>query len=308
MKHAEILFGVAGQRLYFDPPELARAASPTATVYRLGIDDDGTPETATTGAVAVDAVDTTLAEAAHAGNNVLELASGTDVARWRRYLLTSTATGLAEHVDSIGVVGAAVALQRPLLNDYAVGAKVQGTRISVALDASWTATKAKLSDVGDCLGYRVRWTYTVDGEPQVAVTYFDLVRYSARQLVTAADIDGRFPGWIDRLPPDHRENQGASLIAAALEDVKLDALGDAQQLRRLRDTQVIRELIMAKADVLAIEAQVRAGSANTDGLTTARDHYDQRYRQLVREPKVSVDNAGGGAATGPAERLPVWRR
>lgn len=307
MRHLEIIFGLAGQTLWLDPPELARASAPTATVYRLGNSDDGPTEPATTGAASVDAVDTTLVADALAGDNTLTLTSGASVARGRRYLITSS-IGLAEHVDVVAVAGAAVTLQRPLGNDYAAGAKFQGERVSIALADPWTADRSKLSDVGDCAGYRVRWTYAIDGAPQLAVTYFDLVRYSARALVTAQDVDNRFPGWIDRLPPDHRENQGASLIASALESVKLDALGDAQILRRLRDTQVTRELVIVKANVLAIENQIYAGSSNLDALTTARDVYTQRYAQLVRAPKAPTDGGGDGAANGQARRLPVWVR
>lgn len=305
VRHQEVLFGVTGQSLWFSPPELARASAPTATVYRLGSGDDGPTESATTGAASIDSVDTTLDAAAAPGDNTLTLASGASVARGGRYLLTSS-IGLSEHVDVLAVSGSIITLQRPLVNDYAAGATFQGTRVSIALSPTWVADRSKLSDIGD--GYRVRWTYTIDSSPVLAVTYFDLVRYSARHLVTGQDVDNRFPGWIDRLPPDHRENQGASLIDAAFEAVKLDALGDAQIIRRLRDTQIVRELTIVKANLIAIENQVYAGSSNLDGLTTARDVYAQRYQQLLREPKAPSDGAGGGAATGSAARLPVWRR
>jgi hypothetical protein len=233
----------------------------------------------------------------------LALDSVADIRRKGRYLLAGT-DGLSEHVDVVAVGTTSVRVQRPLINDYASASTFQGTRISVSVDETWVTDDTNITDCG----YRVRWTYTADGETQLAVTYFDLVRYSARALVTAQDVANRFPGWIDRLPPDHRENQGASLIDAAFQAVKIDALGDAQVLRRLRDSQIIRELTICKANLLAIENQVYAGGANLDGLTAARNLYEQRYQQLVRQPKAPSSTGNGGGATETAERLPVWRR
>lgn len=301
MRHAEILFDVAGQVLYLDPPEIARASAPSCTVYELAQDDDGPTESATTGAASVDSVGTALTVAATAGDVELTVSDTTGITRAGRYLVAG-ADGLAEHVDVVAV-GTTVRVQRPLVNDYAIGATFQGTRISIAIDTTWGADSTNLET-----GYRVRWTYTSGGSVQLAVTYFDLVRYQARALVTAQDVDSRFPGWIDRLPPDHRENQGASLIDAAFQAVKMDALGDAAVLRRLRDSQIIRELTLCKANLLAIENQVYAGGGNLDGMTAARDLYTQRYQQLVRQPKAPSDTGSGGGATAPAERLPVWRR
>ncbi len=301
MRHAELLFNVTGQTLYLDPPELSRASAPSATVYELAQDDDGPTESAI-GAASVDSVDTTLTADVLAGSVELSLDSTTGIHRKGRYLLTG-ADGLAEHVDVIAV-GTTVRVQRPLVNDYATGAAFQGTRISATVDSTWVGDSTNTIDGG----YRVRWTYTIDGATQLAVTYFDLVRYSARALVTAQDVDSRFPGWIDRLPPDHRENQGASLIDSAFQAVKLDALGDSQILRRLRDSQIIRELTIVKANLLAVENQIYAGGGNLDGLTAARNLYTQRYQQLVREPKAPSDELGGGGASEPVERLAVWRR
>ncbi len=306
MRHAEILFGVTGQHLVLDPTELVRPTSPSVQVFRRDAGDDSTAELAISGAATVDTVDTTLAADAFAGAEELELAAGTSIAKGGAYLLTSAATGLAERVDVLAIVGTRVVLQRPLVNNYAAGSTFEGVRITAALDTTWLSDLAKLN--GDALGasYRVRWTYTADA-PTVAVTYFDLVRYRASSLVTARDIDNRFPGWIDRLPPDHRANQGASLIVDALDAVKMDALGDAKVLYRIRDTQVLRELLILKANLLAVQNQVIAGGANLDGVTIARDLYTQRYQQLLVEPKVPIDNTSSGAGARAAS-LPVWSK
>ncbi len=306
MRHAEILFGVTGQHLVLDPTELVRPTSPGVQVFRLEAGDDSTAELAISGGAAVDAVSTTLADDAFVGVAELELAAGTGIAKGGAYLVTSTETGLAERVDVIAIVGTRVVLQRPIVNEYAAGATFEGVRITAALDPTWVADLAKLSSGGLGASYRVRWTYTAE-TPTVAVTYFDLVRYRASSLVTARDIDNRFPGWIDRLPPDHRANQGASLIVDALDAVKMDALGDAKVLNRIRDTQVLRELLILKANLLAVQNQVIAGGGNLDGVTIARDLYAQRYQQLIAEPKVPVDAANTGAGA-RARSLPVWSK
>jgi len=142
----------------------------------------------------------------------------------------------------------------------------------------------------------------------IGVSFFDLVRYSAKQLVTPLGADRRFPGWIDRLPPDYREDQGAALLVEALQEVKLDALGDAQVIRRFRETEILYALTVLKANVLMLEAQVYAGSTtNLDAVKLAHERYQQRYDQLVREPKMMVDQTGSGAS-GQPRRLPITQR
>lgn len=303
-RHQEILLGVAVQRFTFDVVEGRPDADPVpgVTVYDATSDDDDTPEAATTGIVAIEAVDTTLSANATAGDVTITVVDPTSIARRRQYLL-----GI-ERVEVIGIAGSELTLRRPLLNDADAGATFESTRISIAVDATWSSDDVNLTDCELGAGYRLRWTYTVDGIAYVGVSYADLVRYSSQNLVTALDVDDRFPGFIDRLPPDNRENQGETFIREAFDQVRFDALGDAQVLRRMRDTFVLGELVKAKANVIAIENQVMRGGANMlDALKTARDTYDKRYQQLIREPKVPVDQSGDGAAQ-PARRLPLLVR
>lgn len=321
MRHAELLFGVAGQAFAFDAPE-GRPTAPSVQVFRWDADDDGTPELATTGSATVDGVNTTLALAALGGTKSLTLDSGAFVERGRRYLLTSAA-GEREVVEVSGIVGAVAQLRHPIVNDYDPGSTVQGTRISIGVDPVWVADRDNITDVLEsalrdsirvrgerppgAAGYRLRWTYTVDGAPTVAVSYADLVRYRAQNLCSALDVDRRFPGWIDRLPPDYRDDQGAALVAEAHRAVLFDAMGDGHVLRQIRDTQVLTELVVYRSNLMAIEAHVMAGAERGDAATAARDLYERRYKQLIREPKVAVD-AGGGGGGAPAQRLPLWRR
>lgn len=323
MRHQEIIFNLTGQSFFYDPPEGFRpSGTPTVTVYSSGSDDDTETESATTGSCSVDSVNTTLSVAASAGARTLTVTSGTAITRGRRYLLADT-NGEREWVECHGISGTTLTTKHPILNDYDVGATVQGCRISISVDSTWVADESNITDVtGDAwrvtkttpetwapgaAGYRLRWSYTVNSVATIGVSYADLVRYQAKNLVTALDVDRVFPGWIDSLATDYRDDQGAGLIDEAFTAVKMDALGDAQLLRRIRDTQVLAELVKYRANVLSIQNEVMRGRRDTTTLQAAQDAYLQRYNQLMREPKVAVDQTGGGSS-GEAERLPAWRR
>jgi hypothetical protein len=324
VRNQEIIFGLTGQSFFYDPPEMFRpSGTPTVQVFSTGTDDDGSAESATTGSCSVDSVNTTIATTAIVrGDTSVTVASSTGVTRGRRYLLTST-NGDCEWIECASITGTTVGLRQPVLNSYAITTTTfQGTRISVSVDSTWAATKSKISDVlGEvwrttidtpsewapgASGYRLRWSYTVNSVATIGVSYADLVRYQAKNLVSPLDVDSLFPGWIDKLPPDYREDQGVGLINEAFQAVKMDAVGDAQLLRRIRNTEVLRELVMYRANVLVVQNQVVNG-APVQTLDVARDLYEQRYNSLLREPKVPTDNTGGGSS-GQAQRLPVWRR
>lgn len=311
VNHAEILLAVASQSLTYDPPELYRpSGTPTVTVYRGYADDSASGVSATTGAASVDSVDTTLSAAASIGDTEVSVTSATGIARDRRYLVTD-ASGAIEQLEVRGVSGTTVYLRTPLANDYASGATLQGQRITIAIDDTWAADTSNLTDsVVDttdvrfspgadvpiaAAGYRVRWSYTVNSIPTIGVSYFDLVRYHAKTLVRPLDVDRLFPGWIDRLPPDYRVDQGAALIQEAFSSIKMDALADSQLVRRIRDTQVLAELVKYRANVLAMQNDVMAGRRDASAYALANDLYDRRYNQLIREPKIAVDQTGGGA-------------
>lgn len=321
MRTQEVIFGLAGQSFFYDVPE-GRPSSPAVTVYPYSSDDDGTTESATTGSCSVDSVNTTIVADVSAGSNTITVDDATGLARGRSYLLVGD-DGRSELVEVAAFAGTDVVLRQPLINAYAADATFQGCRITVAVNSTWVSTKSKVTDVLDstwrttivnqpdwspgAAGYRLRWTYTVDSVARLGVSFADLVRYQAKNLVTPLDVDRRFPGFFDRLPTDYRPDQGSTLIAEAFDAVKMDLLGDNQALRRIRNTEVIRDLVIARANVMASENAVLAGGSNLDAVRTAREIYDRRYDQLMREPKVPVDQTGGGASA-VAERLPAWRR
>lgn len=324
MRHQEVIFNLTGQSFFYDPPEGRPAASPvpTVAVYFAANDDDGPAEAATTGAVAIDAVDTTLASSAAAGDTSLSVGTGGSITRGRRYLVTDV-DGDRELIEVASITGTTVGLRRPLMNAYASLSAFQGTRLTIGVNATWIADRSKITDAlgsnwrtdveddpslfAGHAGFRLRWSYTAGGIATIGIGFADVVRYQGKNLVTALDVDARFPGWIDRLPPDYQRDQGASLVDQALEAVRFDLLGDAQTARKVRDTEILGELTVYKANLLAAEHSVLAGRADKLAADVAQGLYTQRYNQLAREPKFPVDNAGGGAAAQP-QRLPVWRR
>ena len=324
MRHAEIIFGLASQSFYYDPPELGQpSGTPTVQIFQGGSDDVATALTATTGSCSVDAVSTTLAVAASTGDKTLTVAAGTSIARGKRYILAG-ADGHCEQVECASITGVTVGLKHPLINDYAITTStLKGTRITISVLDSWAANAANLTDIiggpsadatvaegawaPGAAGYRLRWSYTVDGTATIGVSYADLVRYQAKNLVSPLDVDRVFPGWIDRLPPDERADQGRAFIDEAFQAVKMDALTDSQLVRRIRDTQVVAELVKYRANLLSVQNHVMHNGQDAQSLAMAQDLYDRRYNTLIREPKVAVDQTGGGA-NGEAERLPVFRR
>ncbi len=307
MRHAEVVYNVTGQTFSYDPPEGQPTGTPTVSVFRSDVSDDGTAESATTGSCSVDSVATTLSASAALGATSLTVTSGTGIAVGRRYLL-KTAGGVREWTEVLSVSGTAVGLRRPLSSAYASGSTFVGCRISIAVNATWVADKNKITnwDAG-LAGYRLRWVYVVDSTTRVGASFADLTRYALATLVTPLDVDAMSPGWIDRLPPDYQADQGAALVTEASQAVRMDAIADGQVLRLVRNTEILRELVIRRAIWMATEHAAIAGALNTDARQVAKDAYDRRYTQLLREPHVAVDAGGTGAAT-IAERVSVWRR
>lgn len=326
MKHQELVYNLTGQSWYYDPPEGRPDASPTPTVrviLNLADDDTAEVQAATTGTVSIDSVNTTTSVALAAGADTITLTSGTGVTKGMRYVLGAALTSTSEMVEVVSVSGSTAKVRRPLVNGYSAGAIFQGTRMTIGVDSTWIATKSKITDIlattwrtdseassawgAGYAGYRLRWTYSVNGTPCLGVSYADVARYVSKNLVTPSDVDQRFPGWIDLLPTDYRADQGAALVAEAFQAVKVDLMVDNQTLRRVRNTEVIRELVIYRANLIATEARVLMGAASNSARELAQALYQGRYDQLVREPKIQVDQIGGGAAAAP-NRATAWRR
>lgn len=315
MRNQELAFGVAGQSLVFDCPEGRPSSVTSFKVYDAGTDDDGTEEAdLPSGSAAIETNPNTTVDVASGVGNLsdrtrINLTDTTGVTRGRDYLLTNT-LGQKEWVEVKDIATAEYVRSRvPLTNAYAVDSTFQSTRISLAVATAWVSDESHITGewCAGSPGYRARVEYVVDGVTYVHHFYVDLLRYPLQRLVSPLDVDRRFPGWINSLPVDYREDQGAALLQTACDALVMDALGDAKELRAVRETRVLRELVLCRAMLCAAEANALNGATRPDALETAQKIYTQRYNQLLREPKVPMDGGSGGAGT-TAQRAPIWRR
>ncbi len=276
MQHQDLVYGRAGQAFVFDPPE----GRPTAPAVHVLDGDKVIP--ATTGPCVVDPVDTMLRADTRAGATTLRVGDPTGIVPGGRYLIERE----REWIVVSEVRGDTLVLDRPLIHGHAECTAILGCRISVAADPAWIGSHKNLSERrGGLAGYVVRWSYTIDGYEMTAISFADLVSCAPSELVTPADVDRRFPGFLAGLPPEHRANQGADFITEAARAIRLEAVGDAHAQRKIRDAKILRELINARADMIRIEHGVMHGSGRSGELAIAEKRYRALYGRLVALPK-----------------------
>jgi len=306
MQHQEILFKQAGQSFRFDPPDGRPASEPGPTVRVF----EGDREiAATSGACAVDPVDTRLDGDVSGGGKMIRVVSADGIVRGGRYLMTKP-DGDREWIEVVAIDGCALTLRHPVIHRYAGNATIVGCRISIAVDATWAASARNLSDIAarqrGLAGYVLRWTYVIDGFELAGISFADLVSCRAEQIVTPHDVDKRCPGWIAGLPPEHRQNQGADFIAEAFRAVRVEAIGSAHAQRKVRDAQVLRELVNIRAQVIRIEHDVMHGEPRSADLARAEQRYEAAYARLV--DKRPTDDPASPAAKrsepGTPRRIP----
>lgn len=281
MQHQELVLGHPGQTFQLDPSDGRPAAEPVPTVLVLS---SGLRVPATTGECSVDRVDTTLHGDAYRGSVKIRVANSEGIVVGGRYLMTKP-EGEREWLDVLAIDGETLTLKHPILHRYAGAATIRGCRISIAVDPAWSSARHNLSDTGrhrGLAGYLLRWTYTLEGREVTSVTWADLVTLRSSELVTPQDVDKRNPGWIAGLPPSHRANAGADFIAEAFRAVRLEAVGDAYATRKIRDAQVLRELVQSRAQVIRLEHEVLHGGSRSSELAVAETRYRNRYSQLVK--------------------------
>jgi hypothetical protein len=298
----DVLFGVTGQSLYFDAPEGRPSSVTSSTVYENSTGDDGTAETATTGAAAVETNPNTTFDADSGVNEsdprICHLLATTGIAVGRRYRATN-ATGEYDDVEvaafAAGASGSVIARQ-PLQNAYTTGDTFVTTRITHAIDATWVADTTNLSGAFDPNPrYRWRLAYVVGGVTYVHDLYFDLLRYAGRHDVSPLDVDMRARGWLDRVSTDDRETQGRAVVDEAYRVVKFDLYALDMPDQMLRNREVLNELVILKALELVDATEVNA------------KRYSDRITQLVARGRAAVSLDPSGAAA-PADVRPFWRR
>jgi hypothetical protein len=300
----DILYSITGQSLVFDAPE-GRASSITSSdVYENTDGDDATAESATTGSAAVETNPNTTFDAdsgdGETNPRICNLAATTGIARGRRYLAT-TADGEREWIEVKDIdSGNAVTARHVLSNAYANADTFESTRIAHAIDSTWVADSNNISaSLNPNPRYRWRLEYVVDSVTYVHDIYFDLVRYSGTHTVTGLDVDANFPGWLDRLPTDDREDQGERIIDAAYRSVKMDLYGVLKADQMARNAEVIDDLVMHKAAIM--------GTQGAEDTEAAQARYEARWNHLIVQPKMQfADSQGGGARE--VNPLPIFRR
>jgi len=307
----DIQFGITGQTLILDCEDGRPASITDVQVWSASADDTSTEEAATTGAAAVETnPNTTLSSAAGSGVNpaTLSVTSATGISVGRTYRLA--AAGLYEDVTVAGISGTTVTSKSPLINDYASGATFKSCRATISVDSTWVADVNNVSPTwSPNPSYRVRWT-VVDsaGATQVYDRYFDLVRYPARHGVTPRMMEDRCPGWLDGLPVDCRIDQGRSIIDRAFKALRFDLYGDGKADQAVRNAEMVAELVIVRAQLLAVEDAIgMGGDVSAQRYEMAQRVNTQRYQQFIRAPVAPVDTSGGGAAVAHTP-TPLWRR
>jgi hypothetical protein len=299
----DIYFDVTSQLVYLDATEGRPTSVTSVDVYPWDASDEQTPEDAV-GSGSVETSPSTTIDAASGYGQTdprkLNVTATTGFVVGRSYLVTS-ADGLYEWFTCSEIdPGNYVIAAHPLHNAYASADTVQSTRIQATIDSTWVADSSNLTadEVGPNPMYRVRWVYVVGGVTHVADSYFNLVRYAGRHGVLPQDIEDMYPGWLDRLPTDHRNDQGRRLIADAYRGVKIDLHQIDMTASAVAESEVVDELVRYKAIELGESAKFLGGGSGVDPerAKLAAQRYTQRLDSLLRiVARVPVRDETGAA-------------
>lgn len=295
----DILFSIAGQSLYLDCTECRPSSVTSVSIFPYDASDDAESEWSASGTIETNPNTTIDADSGYGqpDSRVLNVAATTGLTEDRTYLVTS-ATGAREWFEVLSVSDAtSITARHPLHNSYTTGDTVQSTRITATVDNTWVADTGNLrDDAGPNAAYRVRWVYVVDGTTYVADTYFNLVRYAGAHGVRPQDVDDLAPGWLDRLPTDHRENQGRTLNDNAYREVKFDLHGIWTDDAMVANAELVDELVRYKVIVLGEFAKIMAGGGDAAVYQLTKDAYQQRLDSLLRiTNKAPIRDTSGAA-------------
>lgn len=295
----DLLLGVAGQQIYFDAPE-GRPSSVTSVEVFSWSSGDEDPTLSGSGSVEANP-NTTLdgaAGAAQSNPRTIPLTATTGIAVGRTYLVTA-ADSRKEWVEVESVTsGDSVTAKHPLHNDYATGAAFVSTRITSTVDDTWADDEQNIDETsGPNPMYRVRWVYVVNSVTYVADTYLNLIRYGARHGVTPQDVESEYAGWLDKLPTDHRTDQGRRLIDEAYRAVKIDLHALEIDDATVAEAEIMDELVRLRTVEKFEWAQYLSNRSNDQSRhLAARGVYQERLDSLVRlASKVPVRDSSGAA-------------
>lgn len=307
-RSTDIIFGVTGQSLLHRVVH-GRPTSATYAVFHEDATDEGTSEW--TGTATVESVDTTLDAAAGVGQEDRTLISltaggGDNVTVGRRYRLSQN--GVEEWVLIVSKDDDDLVASAPLQNAYTSGATFEGTHITAAVDATWVADDANLSDVDSNPDYRVRWAVVVDGVTYIDHTFFDLVRGSLDHGVTLHDLEDRLFNILDSIPINHRDNQGKRILDAAWVDVRGDLANGQVKASSLRNAELVDQLLIHRVRLTFAEnGKHPPDMTSVEFLAYAEGKYNRFLEQHFQlSSKVAVDDGTGSVSVKTAS-APKWR-
>ncbi len=284
VQHQEVVRGRRDQVLFFDPPDGKPDLDP---IPRVVVFASQRRVPATIGACSIDPVDTRLFGDVYAGRRWIRVTDPSGIVPGRGYLMAHP-EGEREWIVVDAVDDDRLDLRHPLVHRYAGAATIVGCRISIAVDPAWADDLANLSEASGSntgLGrYTLRWSYSFHQVEMSGISFADVVTCAADELVTCEDVERRHPGWLDALPPDQRESEGASYIEEAARVIRIEAVGDAHAQRRILDRHVLHELIDRRANMLRLETEVMYGTRCLDELELAERRYHELYAKLVGVP------------------------
>lgn len=308
-----LYYNITGeQALIWDAPEGRPSSVTSVTVYPSGTGDDGTSESATTGSASVETNPNTTFDA-NSGDGqtdptLLNLTATTSMTVGRSYLATN-ALGESEYVEITGITsGASAQARHPLRNAYVSGDTFESTRVSVSIDDTWIADSNNISDdTNPNPGYRVRWVYVVDSITRVHDDYFNVVRYRADHDVTPNDVDLARRGWINNLPIEHKDDNGAKLIDDAYQELVFDFHRVGIPAEMLRNREVVNRLTIRGA-IMSSSMNKAAQTGDTTAYEIDSDRYNSLLDGLVRvtnNTQMAVDSSG--AAT-TVQAVSLWEK
>lgn len=303
----DLVFGVLGQTLSLRVMQ-GRPTSATFTVLEDYANDDAAAEFS--GTATLDAVTTVLTAASGAGQtdaHRINLTT-TGIVTGRKYLLSEGQR--QEWIDPIEVGTGYIRARHPLANAYTTAATFVGTTITAAVDATWVAAEANISDHLDPNpDYRVRWAIVIGGVTHIVYSYFDLVRSTVTHQVDIEDLNSRAPGLHDRLPTEYRAEQGRPLIDAAWRSVQAKLASLRIDTDALREDQSIDELVILRAlYMLAMGGWHPLGMSSGEYITETRTDYERFVEQHFQVSLMHPVATSSGAGVDVVRAQPFWSK
>lgn len=306
----DIVYAVTGQTVAHRVFE-GRPTSATFSVFNDTAGDDDTAEF--TGTATVTDPSTTVDAAsgpAQSDPTKINLTATTGIALGRKYLISESSK--QEWVEPVEIISADyIRARHPLKNDYTTSATFVSTTITAAIDSTWVADEANISEHTDPNpSYRIRWAIVVSGVTYVQYSFFDLVRAKIDHGVDIADINDRAPGLFDSLPTEYAVQQGRPLVDSAYRAVKATLAAHKLDVDAFRNDEVLDEMVILKSlHVLASGGWKPLGyDSNAQYVLDTRTNFETFFQQHVSVTQKSRLATGTSGGADVVRALPFWSK